>query len=48
MRIAVEEWELYNNGILLCKWFDTEIDSIESIEKYVAKVKAKNLMTQMI
>ena len=44
MRIAVEEWELYNNGILLCKWFDTEIDSIESIEKHVAKVKAEYLM----
>jgi len=41
MRIAVEEWELYNNGILLCKWFDTEFDTIESIEKYVAKVKVE-------
>ena len=44
MMIAVEEWELYNNGILLCKWFDTEKDSIETIEKYVAKVKTEYLM----
>ena len=42
MKIAIEEWELYNNGILLCKWFDTEIDTIEEIEKYVSKVKSSN------
>ena len=40
MKVAVEEWELYNNGILLCKWFDTETDTIEEIAEYVAKAKA--------
>jgi len=44
MQIAVEEWELYNNGVLLCKWFDTETDTIESIERYVAKVKSEHLL----
>ena len=44
MKVAVEEWELYNNGILLCKWFDTETDTIEEIAEYVAKAKvAHNL-----
>lgn len=42
MRIAVEDWELYNNGILLCKWFDTEVDSIESIQKFVGEAKKDN------
>ena len=40
MKIAVEEWELYNNGYLLIKWFDTEIDTIEDIEAYISKIKA--------
>ena len=44
MQIAVEEWELYNNGILLCKWFDTETDTIESIQRYVAKAKSEHLL----
>jgi len=40
MKIAVEEWELYNHGHLLIKWFDTELDTIEEIEQYVASIKA--------
>ena len=40
MKVAVEEWELYNNGILLCKWFDTETDTMEEIAEYVSKAKA--------
>lgn len=40
MRVAVEEWELYNNGILLCKWFDTEADTQEEVAEYVAQAKA--------
>ena len=42
MRVAVEEWELYNNGILLCKWFDTEEDTIEDIEEFVKEAKEAN------
>lgn len=40
MKVAVEEWELYNNGILLCKWFDTEADTQEEVAEYVAQAKA--------
>ena len=40
MKVAVEEWELYNNGILLCKWFDTQTDTMEEIAEYVSKAKA--------
>jgi len=42
MKIAIEEWELYNEGIILIKWFDTEIDSIEAIEHYVSKAKREH------
>lgn len=41
LSIAVEEWELYNNGILLCKWFDSS-SSIEDIEEYVRNAKIEN------
>lgn len=40
MRVAVEEWELYNNGILVCRWFDTDEHTMEEIRLHVAKVKA--------
>jgi len=42
MRVAVEEWELYNNGILLCKWFDLENVAIEEIEEYIKEVKKQH------
>lgn len=38
LNIAIEEWELYNNGILLCSWFDCDSD-IEEINRFVSKVK---------
>jgi len=42
MKIAVESWELYNNGILMCKWWDTETDSLEDVYSYFREVhKAK-------
>lgn len=41
LSIAVEEWELYNNGILLCKWFDSDSD-IEDINDYVRNAKIEN------
>ena len=34
MKIAVESWEMYNKGVLACKWFDTETDSIEDVYSY--------------
>ncbi len=42
MLIAVESWELYNNGILLCKWFDTSEDTIEEVEEYCKTIHIKN------
>ena len=35
IKIAIETWELYNNGILLCKWFDTDKHDINYIENYI-------------
>ena len=42
MKIAVESYELYNNGILLCKWWDTEENTIEEIESFVKEVHLKH------
>ena len=41
LQIAVEEWELYNNGILLCTWFDSDTD-IKTINKFVREAKINN------
>jgi len=37
MKIAVENYELCNNGILVCKWFDLESDTMEDIVEYFEK-----------
>jgi len=42
MKVAVEEWELYNNGILLCEWFDLEEITEDEIETYVSLIKGKH------
>ena len=42
MRIAVESYELYNNNILVNKWFDTEEDSIEEVYEYIEEVHREN------
>lgn len=42
MKVAVEEWELYNNGILLCKWVDLEVDDYEDIIEYIKGAKKAN------
>ena len=42
MRVAVEERELYNNGILLCKWFNLEDTDIKEIEDYIKATKKEN------
>lgn len=41
LQVAVEEWELYNSGILLCTWFDSDTD-IEEIYDFVKEVKTKH------
>jgi len=42
MKIAVENWEMYNNGELMCKWFDTEIDSIDYVYEWCADYATEN------
>lgn len=39
MKVAVEEWELYNNGFLLCKWYDLEDYTIKEIEDEIREIK---------
>ena len=39
MKVAVEEYELYNNGVLLCKWFDLDEYTYEEIYEHVLSVK---------
>ena len=42
MKIAIEEWGLYNIGILTCKWWDTEVDNYENIVKYYQNLRKAN------
>lgn len=39
MRVAIEDYELYNNGFLLLKWFTLEDTAITEIEQYVLEQK---------
>lgn len=34
LQVAIEEWGLYNNGILVCKWWDSDTDYEEIVEYY--------------
>lgn len=42
MKVAVEEWELYNNGILLCKWVDLNSDDYDEVIKSIREAKKAN------
>jgi len=42
MRVAIENYEMYNNGILLCKWFDTNETTLEEITDWCKDVAIKN------
>jgi len=42
MNIAVESYELYNNNILVGKWFNTEEDSIEDVYEYIKEIHRDN------
>ena len=42
MKVAIEENELYKNGILLCKWFDLAETEQDEIESYVSSIKDKH------
>ena len=42
MKIAVENWEAYNEGLLMMKWFNIEETSIEEIEKYSIAFNNRN------
>lgn len=34
VRVALEEWGLYNNNILVCKWWDADTDEKKIIKYY--------------
>lgn len=40
IKIAIEDWGLYNNGILVCKWWDSS-STYEEIEEYYLKIREK-------
>jgi len=42
MRVAVENYELYNNGVLICKWFDLEDYSLEEIQEEIVEYIEEN------
>jgi len=38
MKVAIENYEMYNNGILLCKWFDTNESTLEEVTEWCKEV----------
>jgi len=43
LSIAIEDWGLYNNGILACKWWEYDIDINEVREYYMNLRKKYNI-----
>lgn len=41
LKIAIEDWGLYNNGVLACKWWDYDSD-ITDIEDYYILIRKYN------
>ncbi len=41
LQIVIEEWGLYNNGILACKWWNCDAD-MEEIRAYYSNLKEEN------
>lgn len=41
IRVAIEDWGLYNAGVLACKWWDTS-DSLEDIQEYYEALREKH------
>lgn len=41
LQVAIEEWGLYNNDILVCKWWDSDAD-YEKIVKYYQELRRKH------
>ena len=41
IKVAIEEWGLYNNGILACKWWNAD-DTLEEIQKYYTNLRKKH------
>ena len=42
MKVAIENYEMYNNGILLCKWFDTNESTLEDVTEWCKDVAVKS------
>ena len=41
IRVAIEDWGLYNAGILACKWWDAD-NTIEEIQKFYSDLRLKH------
>lgn len=41
LSLAVEDWGLYNNGIVVCKWWNSN-DTLEDIEEYYKLLRVIN------
>ena len=41
IQVAIEEYGLYNNGILACKWWNAD-NTIEEIQKYYSDLRKKH------
>lgn len=43
-RVAIEEWALYNNGILACKWWDLESLDMDDVKEFYSSLKEANCL----
>ena len=41
IQVAIEEWGLYNAGILACKWWNTN-NTVEEVKEYFIKLRKKH------
>lgn len=41
IKVAIEEWGLYNNGILACKWWTAD-NTIEEIQKFYSDLRKEH------
>lgn len=44
IKVAIEEWGLYNAGVLACKWWDADAD-INEINEYYIELRKKHGVT---
>ncbi len=44
IQVAIEDWGLYNNGILACKWWNAD-NNLEEIQEYYTDLRKKHNVT---